>query len=89
MIHSSTWKNISETENILYHTFSDDMKAAIIERFWRSFQTILYRYLGANHASKYVLDKIVLTYNTRILKIAPSYFEKKSLKFPTFSTKII
>ena len=53
------------------------MKTAIIERFWRSFQTILYCYLGANHASKYIniLDKIVLTYNTRvhrILKIAPS-----------------
>ncbi len=62
---------------ILYHTFSDDMKAAIIERFWRTFQTILYRYLGANHTSRYinVLNKIVLTYNTRvhrILRIAPS-----------------
>ena len=49
------------------HNPDSSIHAAFIERFNRSFQSILYRYLTQNQTNRFVevLSKLLKTYNTR------------------------
>ena len=63
---SNSMKSFLDSKNIkLYHSYNKTIKAALVERFNRTLQTRLYKYMYANKTKKYIhiLQDIVNSYN--------------------------
>jgi hypothetical protein len=60
-------QEVFRTNNVHhYYSLNDDIKAALVERFHRTFKSRLYRYMTHHHTNRWIdaLDDVVKSYNS-------------------------
>lgn len=82
--YSKKMKEFLDTKNItLYSSFNKEIKSSIVERWNRTIQSRLYKYMYANKTKKYthILQDIVDSYNSTVhsaIGLAPRYVNNKN-----------